>query len=276
MAHKKTKTERNGTTDEGKESGQQPQMYASDSLDRFGDDLCQHLVSYLPFEDRFRCECVSKQFARCLYDTIDGIAINRKLMKKMKTKNIFGEEFIDFQNLSQILRKCGNIETIDCRNVGSNTRLVSEAIDELLDNCRHLKTVHCDFDTIDDNLMSYLCQLFGSLFTHIVCFKTSLKHCVSVCHKLSHLTVQTLDSVFDETDNHSLAKNLMKFEFTFDPQFTNDMFNTFIANNKSLKTLTINRIDPNIESQETVIGLMNDVIPNRLRTHCLSLWSKLA
>ncbi|CAG2172157.1 unnamed protein product [Oppiella nova] len=94
MAHKKTKTERNVTTDEGKVSGQQPQMYAKNSLDRFGDDLCQHLLSYLPLEDRFRHECLSKQWQRLIYETIDGITINRKLMKKMKTKNIFGEKSV--------------------------------------------------------------------------------------------------------------------------------------------------------------------------------------
>jgi hypothetical protein len=66
-----------------------------------------------------------------------------------------------------------------------------------------------------------------------------------------------LHSVFDETTNHSLAKNLIQFEFTFDSQFTNDMFNTFMANNKSLKNLVIRGIDTHIESQETVIGFMN-------------------
>ncbi|CAG2115582.1 unnamed protein product [Medioppia subpectinata] len=37
-----------------------------DSFDRFGDDLCEELLSYLSFEDRFRWECVSKQWQRVL------------------------------------------------------------------------------------------------------------------------------------------------------------------------------------------------------------------
>ncbi|CAG2163990.1 unnamed protein product [Oppiella nova] len=36
-------------------------VYPKDCFDRFGDDLCQHLLSFLSLEDRFRCECVSKQ-----------------------------------------------------------------------------------------------------------------------------------------------------------------------------------------------------------------------
>ncbi|CAG2166439.1 unnamed protein product [Oppiella nova] len=43
------------------------QIYSKDSLDRFGDDLCQHLLSYLSFEDRFTYECLSKQWQRVGY-----------------------------------------------------------------------------------------------------------------------------------------------------------------------------------------------------------------
>ena len=40
------------------------------SFDRFGDDLCQYLLSFLSFEDTFRCECVSKQWQRLVFNTI--------------------------------------------------------------------------------------------------------------------------------------------------------------------------------------------------------------
>ncbi|CAG2176660.1 unnamed protein product [Oppiella nova] len=199
MAHKKLKTEKNGTTDKGKDS-EQPQMDAKDSLDRFSDDLCQHLLSYLSLEDRFRCECVSKQWQRVIYETIDEIIINDNLLDKMKTKN------------------CANIETIDCRYVRSKLqRQVFEAIDELLDNCLNVRQIDCDL-------------IYG------------------------------LDSVFDETGNQCLAKNLQKYEFGFGGRlfadhFTDHMFTTFVANNKSLKSLNIKCINGEIE--ETVIGFMN-------------------
>ncbi|CAG2115270.1 unnamed protein product [Medioppia subpectinata] len=56
-----------------KTSKQWPQIYAKDSLDRFGDDLCELLLSYLTFEDRFRCECVSKQFRRKIFESVVDI-----------------------------------------------------------------------------------------------------------------------------------------------------------------------------------------------------------
>ena len=38
-------------------------MYSKDSFDRFGDDLCEEVLSYLTFEDKFRFECVAKTVA---------------------------------------------------------------------------------------------------------------------------------------------------------------------------------------------------------------------
>jgi hypothetical protein len=35
--------------------------YSKNSFYRFGDDLCELLLSYLTLEDKFRFECVSKK-----------------------------------------------------------------------------------------------------------------------------------------------------------------------------------------------------------------------
>ncbi|CAG2176582.1 unnamed protein product [Oppiella nova] len=39
---------------------------SQDSLDRFGDDLCELLLSYLWLRDSFRYECLSKHMSECL------------------------------------------------------------------------------------------------------------------------------------------------------------------------------------------------------------------
>ncbi|CAG2165920.1 unnamed protein product [Oppiella nova] len=71
------------TEDVVQEDSRQPQMYAKDSLDRFGDDMCEHILSYLTLEDRFRCECVSKQWQRFIYTTVRHITITKKMMTKV-------------------------------------------------------------------------------------------------------------------------------------------------------------------------------------------------
>ncbi|CAG2101382.1 unnamed protein product, partial [Medioppia subpectinata] len=83
MKHKKTSLE---TTDDGNEDNiQQPQIYAKDSLDRFGDDLCALLLSYLPLEDRFRWECVSKQFQRTVFWSAVDITLSDRFMQRIMT-----------------------------------------------------------------------------------------------------------------------------------------------------------------------------------------------
>ena len=42
-------------------------VYAKNSMDRFGDDLSEVILSYLWFEDKIRLECVSKQWRRLVY-----------------------------------------------------------------------------------------------------------------------------------------------------------------------------------------------------------------
>jgi hypothetical protein len=43
-------------------------MYSKDSFDRFGDDLCQLLLSYLSIEEKISFECVSKQWKELVFD----------------------------------------------------------------------------------------------------------------------------------------------------------------------------------------------------------------
>jgi hypothetical protein len=44
--------------------------------DRFCDDLCEVLLSYLSLEDKIRFECVSKQFQNCIYIKQNTIELN--------------------------------------------------------------------------------------------------------------------------------------------------------------------------------------------------------
>src|ERR1700679_3939271 len=75
------------------------QNYAKDSFDRFGDDLCQYLLTYLSLEDRFRFQCLSKQWQRVVYHTQKHIIFDSKsIIHKVKPKTF-----------DSILQKCGNI-----------------------------------------------------------------------------------------------------------------------------------------------------------------------
>ncbi|CAG2102479.1 unnamed protein product [Medioppia subpectinata] len=75
------------TTDDGNEDNRkQSQFNPKNSMDRLGDELYAFLLSYLTFEDRFRLECVSKQFQRTVFKSVVGITLNDRLMDKTKKR----------------------------------------------------------------------------------------------------------------------------------------------------------------------------------------------
>ncbi|CAG2113640.1 unnamed protein product [Medioppia subpectinata] len=76
------------------------QNYSKDSFDRFGDDLCQELLSYMAFKDRFRCECVSKQWQRVVFEGQLALNIKRELFDD------------NFSQIVSILTKCSNIRRV--------------------------------------------------------------------------------------------------------------------------------------------------------------------
>ncbi|CAG2101682.1 unnamed protein product [Medioppia subpectinata] len=94
--------------------------YSKDSFDRFGDDLCQQLLSFLTFEDRFRCECLSKQWRRLVFNTQKDIHYRED------------NNWSDLSTFEMILKKCQNITHL--RNLvyttplfgGSNTWYITD------------------------------------------------------------------------------------------------------------------------------------------------------
>ncbi|CAG2102983.1 unnamed protein product [Medioppia subpectinata] len=74
-----SKTSQLTTDDDNEDNCRQPQIYAKNSIDRFGDDLCALLLSYFPLEDHIRCESLSKQFRRSVFVSLRDITIDHKI-----------------------------------------------------------------------------------------------------------------------------------------------------------------------------------------------------
>ncbi|CAG2112679.1 unnamed protein product [Medioppia subpectinata] len=79
---------------------------------RFGDDLCEVLLSYLSFEDRFRCECVSTQWQRLAFNTQNHISIGYE--------NAF-QSLVEVKNsaiFETIVKKLQNIKSLEIGDDG--------------------------------------------------------------------------------------------------------------------------------------------------------------
>src|ERR1700743_1045931 len=110
-------------------------IYSKHSADRFGDDLCEVLLSYLSFEDRFRCECLSKQWQRLVYKTLNVLKI--------------GDEYYDwiainFNALVVILKKCTNITQIDTKF--TEIAYFLHLIQSVEKHCNHLNGIQFTID----------------------------------------------------------------------------------------------------------------------------------
>ena len=130
-------------------------VYPKDSMDRFGDDLTELILSYLTFKDKIRLESVSKQWQRCISEKQFELELllNRKkifpsfvdVRKVIQYKYLFSHMFelvakkfpyitkvsiIDEDNKSEVFsligRYCPNIKSFKYRTVNARYNPVNK------------------------------------------------------------------------------------------------------------------------------------------------------
>ncbi|CAG2103258.1 unnamed protein product [Medioppia subpectinata] len=279
-----TKTSLETTDDSNEDNRQQTQIYAKNSMDRFGDDLCQLLLYYLSLEDRFRLESVSKQFQRTVFESVVDITLNDKLINRFRyecvskqfRRNIY-KSVVNFklndklirkmperyypQMLATITTKCPNIEIIDCRRLESS-RLSSHAPEMLhtfRDKCWHLRDIYCNPMLTNIKALHDLRPLVTRIGSKRRCGGRYVRH----CERMFDLSVKSLSDVYSQK-RVILTKRLRKLSFeTYDGVngANNEVLAVIAFNNKSLTCLAIRDLKP------PSIEIMNefaDVLSQRL------------
>ena len=114
-------------------------QFNSDSFDRFGDDLCELLLSYLTFEDKIRLQCVSKQWKRTILN-------KQYVVSKINNIDIF----------FRFLKKC-NINEIDlsCLTLNDHT------LKKIIKYCPRLQTMFADFTRLSAKAIKRFGQKLG-------------------------------------------------------------------------------------------------------------------
>ncbi|CAG2103797.1 unnamed protein product [Medioppia subpectinata] len=77
--------------------------------DRFGDDLCQELLSYLSLEDKFRFECISKQWQRLVFGRQTDLTFVSKWLSKPRIGHVIESIGMKCRKLSSIKRACDRL-----------------------------------------------------------------------------------------------------------------------------------------------------------------------
>ena len=106
-----------------------PQVYSKDSFDRFGTDLCEVLLSFLKLEDRFRFECLSKEWQTLIYRTQTHLTCIKK---------------VNDTSFEWILKKCQNITKISSK-IGS---IDDSKFELIIKHCNHLNAIYTKFNAL--------------------------------------------------------------------------------------------------------------------------------
>ena len=146
--------------------------YRSDSFeDRFCDDLCEDILQYLSLEDKFRLECVSKQFERTVFKRQYELFLNvweKKVFLRNRIRSDYNKGCVEDQILDPfkaLLKKCPNVETIkldgpyyDNRNY--TTDKINQVYRLIFENCNNLSEVIV-LNQIDDSNFEEFHRKFG-------------------------------------------------------------------------------------------------------------------
>ena len=97
MAQKRTKMETNVNPFVG--------QYSRQSFDRFGDDLCEVLLSYLSFEDKIRLQCVDKQWNRFILTKQSVLIVSTRSECKDNVRQL-NPMIVNSNRLKSLLKKC--------------------------------------------------------------------------------------------------------------------------------------------------------------------------
>ena len=142
------------------------------SFERFGDDLSELILSFLPITDKLRYECVSKQFQRLVFNKQHVLDIHvfgiiepqfgSHLVKCLLVSNekTF-HKTINKKAFECVLKKFNRIKSL---NICDQIRVDNSVIALIANNCHHLQELIIDaksFNDIDESFIKLLGQKCG-------------------------------------------------------------------------------------------------------------------
>ncbi|CAG2175285.1 unnamed protein product, partial [Oppiella nova] len=151
---KMSSNDKNGTQEE----------YPKNSFDRFGDDLCEELLSYLSLKESFRYECLSKQWRRSIHQKRDKLVVNSWRLWCHLKDHYLDVKHMNDKTLETVIQKLPNITGIEITVKSEATERVFEV---LMKSYKHLKTIHVRFRSRDETQTDRLLRTYGSRMTRM-------------------------------------------------------------------------------------------------------------
>ena len=239
--------------------------------DRICDDLCEVILNYLPIEEKFRLESVSKQFQRCIFNKQTVIELKGCDQKKNNRKNLYNclvltanSRYINIKAFESLLKKCRY-----CNDFRFKSYLIAnreEVLESVIKYCRYLKSISFDFNEISgetvlrfglkfgENLQK-LCFVFSnpviSVDNYILLFrlcpnlltlnKVKLKHVIAA-NELLVPKIRSIDMFYGKTDTKYVTdfvekhKNSLK-SLKINTEVNGDILNHILQEIQNFKNL---------------------------------------
>ena len=226
--------------------------------DRFCDDLSEVILQFLPLKDKFRFECVSKQFQRTVFQKEYHLDLSQILFQ-MRNLSINQKKEV----LETLLKKLVNI-----RSFRSLYLLNDSDIDLMVKYCNNLMKINVILSQISETKRKAFVDKFGSKLISICYLERDLQWIQN-----SFPQIQELITPLCLPDGYEIRyladlrlKNLKKVKCHL---FANELssnqvvkqFQQFVENHKSLTHLTINL---NISDEDIFELLFNILELNQL------------
>ncbi|CAG2103000.1 unnamed protein product [Medioppia subpectinata] len=163
---------------------------------RFGDDLCEVLLSYLSFEDRFRCECVSTQWQRLIFTTQTTLDINTRRYRLYGKRINYVESLEVLMNgLTQMRALIElQIEYYYCDD--PLMALMARHLRQLFRNLPKLKKFTLNYDhNYDEIVLSEIHETINDCFTQLKQLEIHGQFARSLfaCKQLTHLNLTLMN-----------------------------------------------------------------------------------
>ncbi|CAG2101762.1 unnamed protein product [Medioppia subpectinata] len=247
------------------------QIYAKDSFDRFGDDLVRLLLSYHSydeefdgFESRSRHECVSKQFQRCIYDTIYELDIDDDMIDRFKAQDpVLSAKHLFYKLIKFLQRKCPKIQIVWHFNETDDYygRQILQVMYRLANDWPQLKCLQFR-DLLLEKQVFQILSPFGSMVSYLVIDSPQVIPNEEYFPNVSQLVITTFDLMFTVNDNHFMRFNgLKKFEFIWtESEYNYNRFAVFVDYYGSrLQCIRVNVTDISDDSKPKILQFLTQL-----------------
>ena len=226
-------------------------LYSKSSFDRFGDDLCEYVLSFLTFKDCFRLSCVSKQWKHLIFNNQKHFNIEKSIESQCMRK------------LETVFKNCLNIRSISIgSDISSDYKIY--IFGYIIGNSNaNINEIGFSFKGLTKNMIKDFFYKFGNNLKTID-FRGEEpidKMLLKLCPNVTDLRHFSLDSIFER--NEVLFKKLKLISFCYRPK-DNERIKSLIESNKnslqSIDVLTesdihLNEINPLFNSLQKLTKL---------------------